>query len=76
MSTEAICVCDVCGIQKGVANHWYCFATAPNGFTLTTWRDDVHADNIGMHVCGQTCAVRALHLWLQTSYTQKEDVTQ
>src|SRR3984957_15876966 len=64
--TEKI-TCDICGIQKGEANHWMLWSTeffmpGPNGeiggIRFAPWHKDLYRDY--HHLCGEACASKLL----------------
>lgn len=60
--------CDVCGIVKGQANHWYYSfdTTIATGFMVYRW--DTEAENRNrpelVHLCGQVCVGKKLSEWM------------
>lgn len=64
--TEAI-TCDVCGIKKGVANHWMLWHPHDaipghdghiGGIQFAPWHPDLYRAH--RHLCGEACAARLL----------------
>lgn len=54
--------CDVCGIQKGEANHWIMWletqeGPGPGEVTFKPWTEHYQKWN---HVCGESCAGKLL----------------
>lgn len=62
--------CDVCGIVKGQANHWF-YADASKGeWIVWTWASE--AEDRGKnytHLCGHVCAVKKLSEWMSACAT-------
>jgi hypothetical protein len=53
--------CDVCGKQRGEANHWLLLMPlAGMLFALAAWEDRFAKDPDVGHLCGEGCAAKAL----------------
>ena len=67
MAVNEKITCDVCGIQKGEANHWMLFKpdySMPGldgdigGIRLAPWHPELYREY--SHLCGEACAGRLL----------------
>ncbi len=65
--------CDICGKNKGEANHWWMAALgpldSPSGeeaarFTLMRWSRNKSQDADVYHLCGQGCAMHAMERFM------------
>lgn len=64
MSWITAAVCDICGRQKGEANHWAVYSeTALHGFVAFRAWDDESAKVYG-HLCSEECAHKLLARYL------------
>jgi hypothetical protein len=78
-------VCDVCGKQKGAANHWL-IALLPdsvrlamaNAITLTdphaaitSWSPQLAKLPMSRHLCGEGCTFKLLSQWITEQWTRQ-----
>lgn len=54
MAAELRYSCDVCGVQKGAANHWYTLQLGVDLMQVRTWRTG-HVEPAALHICGERC---------------------
>lgn len=54
MAAELRYRCDVCGVQKGAANHWYTLQLGVDLMQIRTWRTG-HVEPAALHICGERC---------------------
>ena len=52
-------VCDVCGAQRGKANHWYALDTTTRTAVISKF-DPETAEQMEFHLCGTGCLQRKL----------------
>ncbi len=67
MAVNEKITCDICGVQKGEANHWMLWTTeffvpGPRGeiggVRFAPWHKDLYRDY--NHLCGESCAGKLL----------------
>lgn len=63
MSAETVYHCDVCGVQKGVVNHWW-IAFRGQSIRFCRWTEREANRVPGLHLCGQACAQKLLDEFL------------
>ncbi len=57
--------CDICGRQKGEANHWFKGEAVGNiGFYIKKWVAESSPED--KHICGLECATKAMHKAMET----------
>jgi hypothetical protein len=60
--------CDVCGVEKKVANHWFIAEMTNVGIHFHTWEWAVRECQLDeervRHLCGQACAHKMLDEFL------------
>jgi len=74
MAWDEAFTCDICGKTKMVANHWWmatlgdaacCDEGQPlRSFTLLPWNDSVSRNSDIYHLCGSSCATKALERFM------------
>lgn len=57
-------ICDGCGKEKGLTNHWFMFRHDPEDCTLYTWIQDEEDSGVTMF-CGESCVLAAISKWMQ-----------
>lgn len=65
MSRKIVVTCDVCGRQKGEANHWilYCLKSDRSYISFRGWTDSLAA--YWGHLCAEECANKLLQRHLR-----------
>lgn len=60
-------LCDVCGAEKGDANHWLVVRSGLR-FTATSWKMALDEGDVSeaQHICGQECLHKRLSQWLES----------
>jgi hypothetical protein len=62
--------CDVCGRAKGAVNHWWIISPARAAeveqLVISAWNDDLAADPVARHSCGNGCTQKMVERWLAT----------
>lgn len=58
-------LCDICGRERGEANHWFMADMATSGITLMCWKSGnlSHVDDIS-HLCSEECCHTLLSRFL------------
>ncbi len=57
MAAELRYSCDVCGVQKGAANHWYVLCISTQSMHIHQWIDEAVIVPGGLHICGERCLI-------------------
>lgn len=49
--------CDVCGVPKGTANHWFLVTYGEKQLIISPWQGATDADirQADLHICGSEC---------------------
>jgi hypothetical protein len=56
--------CDICGMEKKEANHWY-VASQNDGTFQVSNEFDRHYEEDSMHLCGRQCVIAAVNKYLE-----------
>lgn len=66
-------ICDGCGIEKGVCNHWFLVSWGQYSCEVLTWTNNaLDQQRIPMY-CGEKCVLAALSKWMQGRKDQDTD---
>jgi hypothetical protein len=57
---QILYTCDVCGVQKKEANHWFIIFTCYPGTRLYKWSAADPTDKQAVHLCGENCVNRKI----------------
>lgn len=63
MTVRRVYACNVCGVERKEANHWFVARFSVLGISFTAWTREpqgVLDDEQTKHVCGQVCSHRLL----------------
>jgi len=61
--------CDVCGAEKGIANHWFLCIPMRHTFKLMKWDAGMAMGSYAKHICGERCAIKLASQWLNYKET-------
>ena len=53
---EQVITCDICGLQKREANHWFVASQESGELRISSWNSLRLMSSGAKHLCGETCA--------------------
>jgi hypothetical protein len=66
-------ICDGCGIEKGICNHWFLIASGKFSSEILAWTNSVPYESMLPIFCGEKCVLAALSKWMQERKDQDTD---